>query len=349
MAWIESHQTLLNHPKLLMVCQTLGVDRPTMIGHLHILWWWCIDYAIDGELHFTNAQISQGAGWTQDADLFVNALVEARFIDRDQSGLRIHDWLDFCGMLVEKRLERIGQRKHGAQKAAEQRTMAAKRKHTDAKGTTIAAGSHRQAPNQPNRTKPNQTVPNRTRPHISKQKLQQQQQKRGRGELAGDPVKNRSLNGEEAQRVNQPDRHQQAPTTTSLLEEGAAADNAGPGILLGHPIAQSVGAAQERRRPPPRIPDDPEADIEKTIREKIGRRRRLSRSEMSTVISLRNKYGSQFDSACDSLHSGVCNPAAYLLSILEPESTNKELARRLRSLIARGGSDPNPDHPYDRR
>ena len=50
MAWIESHQELANHPKTKRFKRALGISTPQAIGHLHLLWWWALDYAQDGSL-----------------------------------------------------------------------------------------------------------------------------------------------------------------------------------------------------------------------------------------------------------------------------------------------------------
>ena len=105
MAWIESHQTLREHPKLYQLSDLLKVDRPQAVGHLHFLWWWCIDYAPFGDLGgFSNTQIAGAAGWKGDANRFVKAMIESRFLD--EKPLRIHDWMDFCGKLMSQRIER---------------------------------------------------------------------------------------------------------------------------------------------------------------------------------------------------------------------------------------------------
>lgn len=107
MAWIESHQELRGHPKLLKLMALLNVARPTAIGHLHLLWWWVVDYATDGDLgRYGDAEIALAADWPSDAEKFINAMTSAGFLDRDKKAVRIHDWLHFCGRLVEKRLSR---------------------------------------------------------------------------------------------------------------------------------------------------------------------------------------------------------------------------------------------------
>lgn len=104
MAWIESHQTLKDHPKLTDLSHKLQISRAQTIGHLQMLWWWCISYADDGVIsRYTPHQIAAACDWNANAGEFIQALADSGFIDRDP--LRIHDWLDFCGDLIKKRLE----------------------------------------------------------------------------------------------------------------------------------------------------------------------------------------------------------------------------------------------------
>lgn len=39
MAWIESNQQLARHPKVKKAARTLEISVPTVVGHLHFLWW----------------------------------------------------------------------------------------------------------------------------------------------------------------------------------------------------------------------------------------------------------------------------------------------------------------------
>lgn len=144
MAWIESHQTLREHPKLYSLMAAGNMSRHAAIGHLHLLWWWAIDYAPDGVLHVDDNAIARAAEWGGDANEFVKMLVQSGFIDSTENGKSLHDWLDYCGQLVEKRLKR---------RAAKRRKVAAVRRKVAAVRT----------PTQPNRTQPNPTVPNPTR------------------------------------------------------------------------------------------------------------------------------------------------------------------------------------------
>jgi hypothetical protein len=53
LAWIESHQTLEKHPKTLDLMNATGWDLDTCLGKLHRFWYWCVDYAEDGDLRST--------------------------------------------------------------------------------------------------------------------------------------------------------------------------------------------------------------------------------------------------------------------------------------------------------
>lgn len=108
MAWIESHQSLLNHPKTLAAVARLKVDRYKFLGHLHALWWWAVDVVdLDGTFpaHCSNEVIAIAAGWSPKfADQFVEALTESGFINTDDCGRHLHDWYDYAGKLTSKRV-----------------------------------------------------------------------------------------------------------------------------------------------------------------------------------------------------------------------------------------------------
>lgn len=113
MAWIESHDDLAAHPKTRRAARALGVSIPTMVGHLHLLWHWCLKYADDGDLSgYDHADIADAMMWDGDPDELVEALVNCGPGDRfgflehaDGAALVVHDWLDYAGKLIEKREE----------------------------------------------------------------------------------------------------------------------------------------------------------------------------------------------------------------------------------------------------
>ena len=111
MAWLQSHQTLARHPKTLRAAKLLDVSTPTLIGHLHCLWWWCLDYAQEGNLNgLEPEEIAQAAVWDGDPQAFVSALLEAGgigragFLEHSENGhLIVHDWDDYAGLLIDRR------------------------------------------------------------------------------------------------------------------------------------------------------------------------------------------------------------------------------------------------------
>ena len=113
MAWIESHDDLAAHPKTRRAARALDISIPTMMGHLHLLWHWCLKYADDGDLSgYDHEDIADAMMWDGDPDDLIDALVNCGpgdrfgFLERDTDGaLCVHDWLDYAGKLVEKREE----------------------------------------------------------------------------------------------------------------------------------------------------------------------------------------------------------------------------------------------------
>ena len=56
----------------------MGISKITMLGHMHLLWYWALDYAQDGNLSaFEPVDIAEAAEWDGDSAAFVNALTES--------------------------------------------------------------------------------------------------------------------------------------------------------------------------------------------------------------------------------------------------------------------------------
>ena len=110
MPYIEAHQELRDHPKIKRAGRVLGVSKAQMVGHLICLWWWCLDYAEDGNLSdFNNADIAEASEWEGDPDTFVSALLNcgpadrAGFLVDTGDGLEINDWAEYGGKYITKR------------------------------------------------------------------------------------------------------------------------------------------------------------------------------------------------------------------------------------------------------
>lgn len=158
MAWIESHQTLRDHPKLLRLSRMLDVPRRDAIGMLHLLWWWALEYAEDGDLsEFDALDIALAADWEGEPEAFVKALLgcgpgrEQGFLEDREGRLVLHDWWTYAGKLVARRRS-DRERKAKAREADDQPVQ---RKSDgspeDVRGTSCAT--------EPNPTEQNPTQP----------------------------------------------------------------------------------------------------------------------------------------------------------------------------------------------
>ncbi|GHV35045.1 hypothetical protein FACS1894187_06890 [Synergistales bacterium] len=113
MAWIKSHSELMTHPKVKRAARALGISVVTMIGHLHALWWWAMEYTPDGLISaYDLDDIAEAAAWEQDPKIFIDALINCGakdcpgLVDMTENGdLFIHDWEEHCGKEYEKRIK----------------------------------------------------------------------------------------------------------------------------------------------------------------------------------------------------------------------------------------------------
>lgn len=111
MAWIESHHTLRNHPKMFKLCKELKIERAEAIGHLHMLWWWALEHRENGDLiGLFPRDIAQASDWPGDGSKFLKALQKCGWVGKD---MRIHDWMDYAGRLIRDRERKRLGRVHG--------------------------------------------------------------------------------------------------------------------------------------------------------------------------------------------------------------------------------------------
>lgn len=122
MAWIESHQELKDHPKTRKAARSLGIGIPQMIGHMHLLWWWALDYAEHGDISgFENYELADAAMWEGDPNEFVQALAQCGrpgapgFIEVMECDgcitMTLRDWEDYAGRLVDQRAKNAAKQK----------------------------------------------------------------------------------------------------------------------------------------------------------------------------------------------------------------------------------------------
>ena len=134
MAWIELHQTLPTHRKIMKLRRILKIKTPQAVGHVAMLWLWSIDNAPDGDLSKVDVEdIAEACEWPRGAETFVSAMKEAGLIDAD---MKLHDWDEYTGGLMEKRedrrkKDRERQARSRAKKAAQKAAKAGGEEHRD--------------------------------------------------------------------------------------------------------------------------------------------------------------------------------------------------------------------------
>ena len=152
MAWIESHQALGHHPKTLHLAAELKCSVPAAVGYLHLLWWWALDYAPGGVVeHGARGVAARACYFRGKPDVFWSALMSAGFVDQtgDNGAVKIHDWMDYAGRLVDKRAA-------NAQRMRDARA-------THATRTSGARAGATNKPDQPDTNQPtNRITPNPT-------------------------------------------------------------------------------------------------------------------------------------------------------------------------------------------
>ena len=97
MAWIRSESGLPRHPKTLHLMKLMGIQLDQTIGRLHLLWWWCQEYAIDGDLSKKGGKVIE-----QSCNIPLKMLIKAGFID-SRPYRRIHGWWENQGAYLRSR------------------------------------------------------------------------------------------------------------------------------------------------------------------------------------------------------------------------------------------------------
>ena len=351
MAWIESHEELLIHPKTLDLMNQMRWDINFTIGTLHRFWWWCMKFAHDGDLRHHNASRLAAAVGLPDtqAEKFVEAMIQAEWLDTIPY-FRVHDWWEYAGPFLQTKHKRHPEvwrrvkdmyqgkcstgdnhdllpcttipttqndRCSTAQTDQVHECCTGTSKRNEMCSASENLQTHRYCAVPPNQTLPDKTIPNPTIPDQTKQKKQQQQQN-----SAADAADYDS---------EHPGRHQQQSPQTQPLVAGTAADAVGPGDFAYTPPLHA----------------GPGNDLEQIIHDRVGDKTPLSRLDLEKLVALKNKHGPKFYVACDRLHGSVTNPAAYLHAILEPKDATEALATQLQEFMQMDRTKPTPHSPVE--
>jgi hypothetical protein len=87
---------------VLFIKELQGWTLDETIGKLHRLWWWCLDYALDGNLAKHPFGVIAGSIDVppDQASTFVMNMVKARLFDAEPY-LRVHDWWEYAGRYLK--------------------------------------------------------------------------------------------------------------------------------------------------------------------------------------------------------------------------------------------------------
>jgi hypothetical protein len=112
--WIESHRGLKDHPKTVTLAATWADRKTCVVGHLHDLWWWTLEYAPSGVIRPEFfPQVVAYCEWHGAADRFWSGLLQVGFLEAP-SGVDgayvVHDW-DVYAIRRLQRLDKDAQRK----------------------------------------------------------------------------------------------------------------------------------------------------------------------------------------------------------------------------------------------
>lgn len=100
----------LDHPKTLDFAARLGVELPTAIGHLELLWAFTGKKAPQGNIgKWADGAIARACYWMGDPKVFVQALIDAGFAEESaEHGILIHDWPEHAPRWVKAKLKSLG-------------------------------------------------------------------------------------------------------------------------------------------------------------------------------------------------------------------------------------------------
>lgn len=99
----------LNHPKMLDLASRLNISRAHTVGILTLLFDFTASYAPQGDVgKHRDGAIARACDWMECPEVFITALVDAGWLDRDDKcRLIVHDWAEHCENWVRAKLYKL--------------------------------------------------------------------------------------------------------------------------------------------------------------------------------------------------------------------------------------------------
>lgn len=164
MAWIQVHQQLKDHRKLLAAADELEIEPAHMLGLLISFWLWALDNTPSGSLEgISDRMIARAAQWNGEPGKFVEAMAHAGLLDVESDGnMQLHDWYEYTGKLIDQReAEKNRSRRRRAAAAAD---AANDRRTTTGQSADSTPDDQGTAAGRVNQSRPDQTRPNQSTP-----------------------------------------------------------------------------------------------------------------------------------------------------------------------------------------
>ena len=95
--WLELHDSVRDHPKIIKAARDLSIKRVYLLGHLVSLWTWALRMAPDGNLSSFDAEdIEIGAEWEGEPGKLIEVLENRGLLDCEGDHWIVHDWPEYA-------------------------------------------------------------------------------------------------------------------------------------------------------------------------------------------------------------------------------------------------------------
>ncbi|MEK5182152.1 hypothetical protein [Paenibacillus odorifer] len=102
--WIKSYQATDRDPITRRFCRSTGLSTPAAVGTLHMLWWWVLDWAQDGDISkYHDIDIADAVSFEGEPEVLMRALIDAGYVVENQSGREIANWFKIGGQIIESK------------------------------------------------------------------------------------------------------------------------------------------------------------------------------------------------------------------------------------------------------
>lgn len=169
MAWIQVDDSIREHDKIYRLADILNIPDAYAVGLMVCFWAWAATAAPDGNVtEFPARAVAAAAKWKKGANKFYDALLEARFLEKQDEKVVIRNWDQRATLLMEymerqkentrKRVQRYREKK---EKRSEESGNVTGRKKIDSGNVTVTL-QKRDVTHIPESTLPESTIYNST-------------------------------------------------------------------------------------------------------------------------------------------------------------------------------------------